>query len=789
MLSYLRFLYRNKLYTLVNVLGFAVSLMFVILIADYAWRQNSTDSWNENKDRIFLLGTHSSFYSWPEITNGLAESFPEIEKMCGVMSHHGKVKSDLHYYESDDEPFILHADSTFFDFFDFKFVIGDKATAMDSPDKCVITESMAQQLFNDEYPIGKSLTIIGARDVIVGGQDSYDTTVLYTVSAVIKDFDKTVLPNETKIIVNMDRHPQTLGYTLNKHLYAHGSTGYYKSFMMLRPDADMLSNLDAVTQYYVDNIDMYNYGKQEKITVTPLEEIMFAPQNDGYGLEKGNKGLLTILLSAVVALLLFAVMNYINLTVANTGFRSKEMATRRLLGSSMGNIFITLIVESIFLVTVSFLIAFFFAYNFQNEFATLFKGRIILKNDITVGTVSICLAFIILTGVISGIIPSIQMMRYKPINVIKGAFRYHSKMVLSRIFIIVQNVITIVLVVASLVMILQIRHLTNAPLGFETKNIYYIYYPENYDVLGQELAKLTCVDKIGAFSGSSFAGYNRSYTSFTDDNGKKRVFLLTELDKEAMEIYDIEFIKDEGCKKGAVYVNECGLHSLELDENNMSFVVGDEHYNIAGIVADFHINSILNNPVPLFITIEDRENLSSYIVKTDGSYDAYREICNVIAEVEGYADAGSVSGMVLSVEELISMEYEDMRNTLKIVELFTFIAIIISMLGLVGMSVFYFYQKRKEIALRKIMGSTTKEVTWLTLKNFCAPIVVSAIIAIPLSWYIMNGWLENYSYRISWTPWIFVVAIIFTFVIAVLSVLFQILKATRENPVKYIKTE
>lgn len=111
------------------------------------------------------------------------------------------------------------------------------------------------------------------------------------------------------------------------------------------------------------------------------------------------------------------------------------------------------------------------------------------------------------------------------------------------------------------------------------------------------------------------------------------------------------------------------------------------------------------------------------------------------------------------------------------------------MLGLVGMSVFYFYQKRKEIALCKIMGSTTKEVTWLTLKNFCAPIVVSAIIAIPLSWYIMNGWLENYSYRISWTPWIFVVAIIFTFVIAVLSVLFQILKATRENPVKYIKTE
>ena len=160
MLSYLRFLYRNKLYTLVNVLGFAVSLMFVILIADYAWRQNSTDSWNKNKDRIFLLGTHSSFYSWPEITSGLAESFPEIEKMCGVMSHHGKVKSDLHYYESDDEPFILLADSTFFDFFDFKFVIGDKATAMDSPDKCVITESMAQQLFNDEYPIGKSIQSI-----------------------------------------------------------------------------------------------------------------------------------------------------------------------------------------------------------------------------------------------------------------------------------------------------------------------------------------------------------------------------------------------------------------------------------------------------------------------------------------------------------------------------------------------------------------------------------------------------------------------------------------------------
>lgn len=133
MLSYFRFLYRNKLYTLINVLGLAVAMMFVILIGDYTWRQFSVDSWHKNKDRIFLLGTESYFYSWPDVTREIGAMYPEIEKTCCVLSHSGEIKYGWKYFDPDYSADIMLADSTFFDFFDFKIVKGDRKTALDPP--------------------------------------------------------------------------------------------------------------------------------------------------------------------------------------------------------------------------------------------------------------------------------------------------------------------------------------------------------------------------------------------------------------------------------------------------------------------------------------------------------------------------------------------------------------------------------------------------------------------------------------------------------------------------------
>ena len=344
MKSYFRFLSRNKLYTLINVVGLVVSLMFIILLGDYTWRQYSIDSWHKNADRIVLMGDQTSFSMWPQAAEKIKDMCPEIEQKCCVMSVRGKIKYGRQEVKDgeNENGIIMVADSTFFQFFDFELETGSRQTALNSPDKCVITERLAHRLFGDKNPIGESVQIVGEYDV-EPGNTVYDSTLVYTVSAVAKDFDHTVLPNETQIIASMKRYPQMLGAEFPSYSYAFSNAGACKVFFMLRPGMT-LDNKKKTIDNYIANNYFIPFGEY-KVSVTPLKEVMFAPQNDGKGLQKGDKTRLHILITAVLALLFFAITNYINLTVANTGFRSKEMATRRLFGSSQRMIAWKLIAE------------------------------------------------------------------------------------------------------------------------------------------------------------------------------------------------------------------------------------------------------------------------------------------------------------------------------------------------------------------------------------------------------------------------------------------------------------
>ena len=459
---FFRFLKNNPLYAVINMVGLALSLMFVILIGDYTYRQFSIDKWHRNHERIYVLGTENrnSLMSWPDCAHSLKDRYPEVEDVCCVYMHNGKIKHEDRVYEEaqgDNAGNIMLADSNFFRFFDFKMIEGDRETALDSPEKCVVTESLAKALFPDGNALGQPLQIEGTRYVFVSDDngDPYDSSLVYTVSGVIKDLDKTVFLNETAVIANFERAPQVLGYRLRNDLMVSGPLGSTLSFLMMRPGANLDDKIDDLTDYCTENIPMFDFYGKTSATLIPLDDLMFAPQNTGAGLQTGDKSLLGILLAVVLAILMFAVTNYINLTVANTGFRAKEMATRRLLGSNGLGISLELIGESTLMVFISFIIGGALALLLEDKMAVLFKGKIDILKDINLATVSVSLVFIILTGVISGIMPTVSLSRYKPIDVVKGSFRYHSKMVLSRIFIILQNVITMTMMAATLTILLQ----------------------------------------------------------------------------------------------------------------------------------------------------------------------------------------------------------------------------------------------------------------------------------------------------------------------------------------------
>lgn len=793
---FFRFLKNNPLYAVINVVGLALSLMFVILIGDYTYRQFSIDKWHRNHERIYVLGTENgnSLMSWPDCAHSLKDRYPEVEDVCCVYMHNGKIKHEDRVYEEaqgDNAGNIMLADSNFFRFFDFKMIDGDRETALDSPEKCVVTESLAKALFPDGNALGQPLQIEGTRYVFVSDDngDPYDSSLVYTVSGVIKDLDKTVFLNETAVIANFERAPQVLGYRLRNDLMASGPLGSTLSFLMLRPGASLEDKIEDLTSYCIESIPVFNFYGNRKAAIIPLDDLMFAPQNTGAGLQTGDKSLLGILLAVVLAILMFAVTNYINLTVANTGFRAKEMATRRLLGSDGLGISLELIGESTLMVFISFIIGGALALLLEDKMAVLFKGKIDILKDINFSTVSVSLLFIVLTGIISGIMPTISLSKYKPIDVVKGSFRYHSKMVLSRIFIILQNVITMTMMAATLTILLQMSHLVNAPLGYNTENIYRVS-SDNPEVLRNALKSQPFIQGIGSFSGTSLDGNYRSMSTRKDKDNNNLLVYLTTWDKEFIDIMGINLVKDNHLSGDVKYINEELAGKLSLGDGESEVTWGDgKVMQVAGIFSNFHMTNILDPYQPFMITVKDTDEIEdpNFMVKTNGDPLAWKKLCDLVKEVDGSTE--DIDWKVQSIESSVKASLTEEKNTMRVVGIFTGVAVLISILGFIGMSLFFIRQRKKEIGVRRIMGSTTNEVLSLLLTKFCAPLLVSFIFAVPLSWFIMDKWLESFSYRIGLSPWIFIASGAVSLLIAVVSIFFQTLHAAHSNPVDAIRAE
>lgn len=793
---FFRFLKNNPLYAVINVVGLALSLMFVILIGDYTYRQFSIDKWHRNHERIYVLGTENgnSLLSWPDCAHSLKDRYPEVEDVCCVYMHNGKIKHEDKVYEEsqgDNAGNIMLADSNFFRFFDFKMIDGDRETALDSPEKCVVTESLAKALFPDGNALGQPLQIEGTRYVFVSDDngDPYDSSLVYTVSGVIKDLDKTVFLNETAVIANFERAPQVLGYRLRNDLMASGPLGSTLSFLMLRPGASLEDKIEDLTSYCIESIPVFNFYGNTKAAIIPLDDLMFAPQNTGAGLQTGDKSLLGILLAVVLAILMFAVTNYINLTVANTGFRAKEMATRRLLGSDGLGISLELIGESTLMVFISFIIGGALALLLEDKMAVLFKGKIDILKDINFSTVSVSLLFIVLTGIISGIMPTISLSKYKPIDVVKGSFRYHSKMVLSRIFIILQNVITMTMMTATLTILLQMNHLVKAPLGYNTENIFRVS-SDNPEVMRNALKSQPFVQEIGSFSGTSLDGNYCSMSTRKDKDNNNLLVYLTTWDKEFIDIMGINLVKDNHLSGDVKYINEELAGKLSLGDGESEVTWGDgKVMQVAGIFSNFHMTNILDPYQPFLISVKDTDEIEdpNFMVKTDGSPDARKKLCDLVKEVDGSTE--DIDWKVQSIESSVKASLTEEKNTMRVVGIFTGVAVLISILGFIGMSLFFIRQRRKEIGVRRIMGSTTNEVLSLLLTKFCAPLLVSFIFAVPLSWFIMDKWLEGFSYRIGLSPWIFIASGAVSLLIAVVSIFFQTLHAAHSNPADAIRAE
>ncbi|WP_297909307.1 ABC transporter permease [uncultured Parabacteroides sp.] len=759
--SFLKFLGRNKAYTLIDVFGLSVSLMFVLLIAVYTVQEMSTDKFHTKADRIYLVGNENWMATGAAIPYKIKERYPEVEKVCPVVASNFSgtvvVAGDRKFKAN-----VMFADSTFFDFFDFRLSQGSREQALAAMNYAVVSTSFARKMFGTDDPMGRQLMI--------------GDTISATVNGVVEDLLHSSIP-EADVIVRWEQ-VGCLNWSLAPDQL--GNAGSTSAFVLAREGSDFPSRAEDMANWFKEFYWPYQYGTAKEVRILPLSEQYFTKTSDS-SLRNGDWRFVVVLMSVGFLILIFAVINYINLTVAQAGFRAKEMATRRLLGSSRGELFMRLILESTLLTFISLIVGVLLALAVVPFVNDLLQTRVDMS---VLGRPVWLLALVSLTvvvGTLSGLLPAIIISSSKPIEVVRGTFRTKTKMVFSKFFIVFQNVITITMIAASIVMVGQIVHMINAPVGYKTKNLLAMGSVDERQLSAfvGELKGLSCVDRVGKTRGLPLFGSNNLTTTYQGQNMSFQQFVM---DKECYDMLGLEILRDNHLTTGGWYLNEQAMRDMNLPEDAVSFTLdrSDKPVAIAGIIRDFYCHgnvTTVKSPV-MFRFLKDNETPWMILIETQGDPFVAKETIGKVYE--------KVTGLEFEayfMDESLQKSFDSQIRLAKIVIVFSIIAIVISLLGLLAMSTYFIQQRSQEVSVRKVFGSSNRQILVRLVFTFLNYVLIAFLIAIPIIIYFMRDWLSDYSYRISLSPLIFIAAGLFCLVISFVSVFFQSYRAATSNPV------
>ena len=779
MSSFINFLKRNKLYSAVNLLGLSLSMAFVLLLAVYVTSQLGIDSFNKNADRIYVIAQKETLSTGYWLPRHMKANFPEIERSASYSSN------GLQEYKIDGNTVnarTSYADSSFFDIFSFLLVEGDFREWKASTSGVLISESFAKAQFADKDPVGREIRFDGA--------DSTVSTL--TVSGVFKDIENSIikpcdifLRGEIMTITNLANDERM------------SNSGSSTCFVMAYPNADLPARHDDILKWCRENWWTYSSdygGGDNDVRIIPLRDVYFLSDgNEDYNdsLRLGNKTTVMLLAGMCFLLLLFAILNYVNMTTALSGFRAKEMATRRLIGATKGGIFMKMIVESTIICAAAMVIAVLLGEAISPAASKVLNYDISIFKAISPVSVLVCVLFTVLVGVIAGIVPALIIQKAEPIEIVRGTLRLKTKTLYSKVIIVIQNVITVVMLVTAFTMFLQIRSMINAPAGYNTED--QITISNEYGRAG-ELAPLinklkaeSCVEAVGL--GDGYPMFDTNNWTMSTESGREASFQLVKGDSAYFNILGIRK-KQDNHTPDCYWLNEYAYGVLGIDETATEFTTkSNRTMQIGGIYYDFKIKPLLEEQHPALIYQYDEYPADRWpwtiLIKTTPDHkEAFVRVKAVIDEM--YPDKIFDASYV---EDDIKMVFSSERRVLEIMVIFTILSLFVSALGLVAMSSYYMQQERRTVSLKKVYGADYNSVLWGLVAEFMKMIGVAFVIAVPVAWYLMHTWLNGYSYRIGLHWWIFAVAGLFTAVIAALAVLWQAVRAARTNPAIELKKE
>lgn len=790
MKSFLNFIRKNGLYAFINLFGLTVSLAFVLLLAVFVSRQLTTDSFQENADRIYLYANENFIGSAYYLQKHLLDHFPEVEKATSYLSASGMSGlGELTVAGSTTAVTAQtsYADSSFFDMFSFPLLSGSVEAWKASDRSAVISRSFADAHFPGRDPVGQTLTYN-----VLGEDEGYT----FTIAAVMEDIDHSVI-KYCDVMCRADFMTE-LNSANDEEM---SNTGMFDTFIMTWPNSDIQAKIPEIREYLGEVWWSYSENMVDKVFFIPLRDVYFFDESQSItgNINQGDSQLVRILLAACIILLLFAVLNYINLTVAQSGRRAKEMAARRLLGESRAGVIWRMIAEATAFAAVSTVLAVLIAEALAPYASRLLGYDFSVLAEMTLPIALLIVIGIALIGFLSGIIPALTISRAKPIDIVRGSFNLQIRSWFGKALIVIQQVVAVAMIAVSLMMFFQIRAMIHAPLGYNTEDI--LDVSSEVFTSGAQIREfrdaveaLPFVEAVGFGEGTPLYGTN-NYTRYYQ--GGLLGFQLIRGDAEYFDILGLRLKSDNNlADKSAWYWNEYAFKEAGLPETATECTFGNEkvgYYTdpIAGVYYDFKIRPLLYDQSAALIYRYDvyPENRTPWnvIIKIAGDHAAaFDRIAGVYSRLhpDGAFDASFI-------EDQIADTFSKYTQLQKIIIIFTVIAIFVSSLGLFAMSTYYIRARSRNIAVEKVFGADKGLILRQIASSYLLLSLIAFVVSVPVSWLLTDAWLSQFSYTAApWLQWVLILASgVLSCAIAFLTILYQSIVAINTAPVIALRKE
>lgn len=804
LLTAVRLLLKNKLFSFINITGLAVGTLCCLYILLYIDRQSGYDRHHQQAADIFRVTSsvritgdvHHGAAASPPVGPALQQDFPEVLQTTRVVSTHlmGVQQHLLRYKEqSFYERQAMFADSSFFDVFTYRFIRGDAASCLKAPYTVVLLKPVADKLFGREDPLGKMIQI----DNAYGKHD-------LTVTGVV-DGSRGTSHLQARLFMTLNSGG--IGqYVLNDQTWA--GNNFVHTYVKFRPNTHIAAfeeKLPGFLHKYGQQ-QLANAGMKKELHLQPITAIHTTPGYEFENCETISPAFLKVLLLIAMLVQLVACINFMNLSTAHASRRAKEVGVRKVTGAGRINLIQQFLTESFLLSLAGVLIAVPLLVMLLPVLNHL-TGADIQASYIADRRVMLLLAALTTgTGLIAGSYPAFYLSAFKVIRVIKGNFTSHlSAGNIRRLLVVGQFTVSILLIIGIIVIYSQLQFIRSRDLGFEQdqKLVFHFYTndtkqhaPAFADALGQ-LPGIREVSKSNSYP-SQLVPFERSFYLPGGNATQAHNAQFIHTDEHFTRAMGIEVVAGRNFRmqdSGKVLINEAMARQLGLDVkkaagmklySTVNAPVTDV-FEVAGVMKDFNYNSLHKRVQPLLLQYDPYGGDLSHLVVAANSTN-YQQLLQQMEQLwHKYLPATPFDYSFLDSE--VQRQYQSEITLARIINAFSIITILISCLGLFGLAAFNAEQRSKEIGIRKVLGASVPDLVHLLSKDFLRLVAISFIIATPVAWWCMHKWLDAFAYRVTISWWMFTLAGMVALLIALVTVSFQAIKSALANPVKSLKSE